>query len=133
MAEQEKKQDAINQVNDMMGKDGDGDKITGLDGKKYIVTPCSIADLSKLQKLFSEWQTLPDNTGILDDKSTELMGKIVHFGLKNRHPELTPEKCSELFSLGVFPKVLKTTMEINDFFIGMREINAIQSALNKNK
>lgn len=120
------------QIQDLQGiKNKMGEKITSKRTGDYFVLPAAISELPELQKLFDEWQNLPKDISTLDDRSSKLMSKIIHFGLKENYPNLTVEQCGKLFSLSDFPKVFKIIMDINDFFTGMREITVLQRITTK--
>ena len=93
--------------------------------------PSSIKDIPKLYKKISEWETVRNEgeDGLMAERSMTLMGEILYEGLKDKQPQLTPVKCQEICALSDFPKVLGIIMDLNDFFVNLREIRVKQTAL----
>jgi len=98
-------------------------KNVSVKGKIYKVSACSMADMPKLQKLLLEFEKIDNvkaNTELMvDQKSLNLMAKIIRMGIKEHHPDIDEEKILQSFSLGAFPVIVQIIMDLNDFLLGM--------------
>lgn len=129
--EEKVEQPASEQVEDLRGKDGEGVPVISKRGRTFYILPCSLFELPKLYELFAKWQTKQSSGATSSVESMKVMSEIIHFGIKEKHPDMTIEACEKHFTLSDFPKILKVMMDLNDFFAGMREINAMQTVMAK--
>ena len=129
----EEKKDPEEHMNDLQGSDGVGKELKSSRGKTFRILPSSIQDLPKLFKKIAAYEKLgAGKKNLVDEKSIQLMGEIMSMGLVETHPDMTPEKCLKEFGLSDFPAILQVMMDLNDFFVKMREMAMYQKAANIN-
>lgn len=130
MAEEIKKVESspVEMMEELKGTTGEGEIIISKKSGKYVVLPCSLSDIPKLFNKFSDWQKPGKEETAFGEDKLMLMAEIASMGLVDKQPDMTPEVCLKKLTLSDFTKILKIMMDLNDFFVGMREIVAIQNA-----
>jgi len=105
--------------------------VASTSGKKYRFFPVSlkhIAELTaKIEKIVKILQNAGNSSNMSDSDAfklndgeiLKLMSEVISMGLKG---VLTSDQVMEEFSLGDFPKCFEKSMDLNDFFTGMRNI-----------
>lgn len=122
--------DVKGKVDEVQGASQQGTPITAsYSGNIYYMKPCP---LSKIPELVGYIKTLEElmnkelaPTEILtmeDGKVLKQMGEVIKLGIIRDNPSKSVESVMDEFSLGDFPKVYKTALDINDFLAGMSSI-----------
>ncbi len=87
----------------------------------FLVSATSLNEISDLQKLLTKFESIPDDQ-MLNDSTLNLMAKIILYGLKENHPDITIEEIRKKFPLSAFPTILQIILDLNDFLSGMGKI-----------
>jgi len=102
------------------------------DIRTFHLTPSPMRDIPHLEELvnifFDEAAAseidVAKPTGATEWKKEMLdaSAEIVHLALKKMHPDMTQEKCLEIFTLGVLSAAVELVMDVNDFFTGLEKM-----------
>ena len=122
--------DGMENVADIQGASQDGVQFKGRSGKMYLIRPCGLDVIPKLLEQVKIVDTAIQKGGATTDLLTAnknevlmAMGRIVAIGLDvDLEDEVAVKKVMSEFSLGKFPEVYKTVLDLNDFLAEMRTL-----------
>jgi hypothetical protein len=118
--------DGMDNVKDMKGTSQTGVPVTGRSGKVYWVKPCGIesipllvAEVKKIDDALKAGNGNPLEMLIANDNAViKGMAKVIELGVD----DITASEVGKEFTLGTFPTVYKTILDLNDFLEGMRTL-----------
>lgn len=129
--------EAADEAKDVKGKvdEVEGTKQTGIpitasySGATYYMKPCPLSKIPTLvgyiKKLEEHMAKQIQPTEILtaeDGIVLKHMAEVIKLGIERDNASKTVQQVMDEFTLGDFPKVYKTALDINDFLAGMSNI-----------
>lgn len=124
----------VEQVSDVQGIKTKGEKIyASSSGNEYLVKPCSLKEIPELVKHVKNIEENMNKTGnpvdILTDGDgivLKEMSEVILLGIHKSHPNMNVDKIMDEFSLGDFPDIYKSVLDVNDFLSGMRRVYQVR-------
>jgi len=98
----------------------------------YKVGASALADLPTLNRKVEKITKLIDKSdemGLLKDEVAQtLMAEIMYEGVKNHNPGITKEYIKNNFGLAAFPYIFRAMLDLNEYLIGMQQIQGDSDA-----
>ena len=104
--------------------------VRGIVFKVCAVSMDKIPELQKKILVIDKVDTDPGT--IVPPEAIQAMAEIARMGLETHHPHLSVERLKKM-PIGCFPALLMATLNLNDFFDGLKTVSAVAEATTRAK
>ena len=105
-------------------------EVRGISFKVCAVSMDQIPELQEKLLVIDKVDTDPGT--IVPPEAIQAMAEIARMGLEIHHPHLTVERLKKM-PIGCFPPLLMATLNLNDFFDGLKTVSAVAEATTRAK
>ena len=100
-------------------------EVRGIMFKVCAVSMDKIPELQEKLLVIDKVDTDPGT--IVPPEAIQAMAEIAQMGLEIHHPHLTVDRLKKM-PIGCFPPILMATLNLNDFFDGLKTVSAVAEA-----